>query len=108
MGLIPCFTHNEHVTENTGDTGILSRRKLSYFYHLSQLHGKLKVCQTYFLNTLSISHQVVKTCVKKRDKSGKTIIKDQRGKAQCNTRFKLSNFECEESHKFPYSRMSLS
>ncbi|XP_028136093.2 uncharacterized protein LOC126892938 [Diabrotica virgifera virgifera] len=72
-----------------GDT-CESRRKLSYFYTFPQENcpvNTIKVCQTFFLNTLGISHQIVKTVVKKTHHSNSISPQaDLRGKVQCNSR----------------------
>lgn len=87
-----------------------SRRKLTFCYHLPGLESseKVKVCQTFFLNTLSISHQVVKTVAKKIQNSNTTVEPDMRGKVQCNSRLPsgvkesvrdhINLFETIESH----------
>lgn len=92
-----------------------SRRKMTYLYHLSSDEGKReKVCQTFFLNTLGISHQVVKTVAAKRNTCEYnmiTIEKDNRGRHPAKSRISdkqellvkqhINSFDAVESH---YSR----
>ncbi|CAG9839364.1 unnamed protein product [Diabrotica balteata] len=93
-----------------------SRRKLSYFYTFPQENcpvNRIKVCQAFFLNTqviiLGISHQIVKTVVKKTHHLDSISPQaDLRGKVQCNSRlpkhFKdsvrhhINSFALIESH----------
>ncbi|KAF2894579.1 hypothetical protein ILUMI_11594 [Ignelater luminosus] len=59
-----------------------TRGKMSYFYYFStEDRNKVKVCQTLFLNTLSISHQIVKTIAQKTVTSN-TVARDNRGQIQ--------------------------
>lgn len=85
-----------------------SRRKKTFFYHLPSEGGKReKVCQTFFLNTLGISHQIVKTVAKKTTLPAQTVQEDQRGlthysrvseKTKQLIKDHISSFEKVESH----------
>lgn len=105
---VPVDTSDED-NANVGDD---SRRKMSYFYHLSSEEGnREKVCQTFFLNTLGISHQVVKTVAAKVNISENnllTIDRDNRGRNTAKSRiseeqellvkYHINSFEAVESH----------
>lgn len=79
-------------TDNDLDNDVASsRRHLSFFYSLPDLsqknNKKIKVCQTFFLNTLSVSHQMVKTVANKSFKKGQTVVEnDKRGRVTRNSR----------------------
>ncbi|XP_031329067.1 uncharacterized protein LOC116160073 [Photinus pyralis] len=95
---------------NTSD--LSSRRRMTYFYHfVSEENKREKVCQTFFLNTLDISHQVVKTVANRLsgvENNNIVISKDQRGKTPCTIRLTdeqkgiakdhINSFEKIESH----------
>ena len=61
-----------------------SRRNLTFIYCLPKDGNKVQICKTFFLNTLSISAQVVKTVFKKTGTSG-VVSEDRRGKVCKNT-----------------------
>ncbi|CAG9763461.1 unnamed protein product [Ceutorhynchus assimilis] len=99
--------------DNDVNVGDNSRRKMTYFYHLSSEEGEReKVCQTFFLNTLGISHQVVKTVAAKLNISENNVVTidgDNRGrnnitKTRISQRQELlvkdhiNSFEAVESH----------
>ncbi|KAJ8670948.1 hypothetical protein QAD02_002207 [Eretmocerus hayati] len=67
-----------HVTENSINCEEPTKRKFSRRYFLRGSEGNVEVCQTMFLNTLSISKQMVDTaCAKLRN--GNVELKDNRG-----------------------------
>lgn len=91
----------------------MSNRKHTVFYFLT-FEGQLeKVCQKFFLDTLSISNQVVKTVIAKRDPLKSTVNADKRGKNACTRKIPRSveksvidhikSFQTIESH---YCRVS--
>ncbi|CAH1183735.1 unnamed protein product [Ceutorhynchus assimilis] len=99
--------------DNDVNVGDNSRRKMTYFYHLSSEEGEReKVCQTFFLNTLGISHQVVKTVAAKLNISENNVVTidgDNRGRNNITkTRISqrqdflvkdhINSFEAVESH----------
>lgn len=85
-----------------------SRRNLTFHYHLQKLNGvKIKICKTFFFNSLGISSQVVKTVANKL-KNNVTIEKDKRGKVCLNSKLPdevkqavrdhINSFQPIESH----------
>ncbi|CAH1983229.1 unnamed protein product [Acanthoscelides obtectus] len=85
-----------------------SRRNSTFTYSLPKNeNNKVQICKTFFLNTLSISAQVVKTVMNKTGTSG-IVSEDRRGKACKNTlidestkqnvRDHINLFETIESH----------
>lgn len=89
------------------NNGVQSRRKRTFTYFLSCGGKRILVCKTFFLNTLSISGQMVATVVSKMGSSG-TVVEDRRGKACKNSlldesvknsvRTHINAFETMESH----------
>ncbi|KAJ8971073.1 hypothetical protein NQ314_000906 [Rhamnusium bicolor] len=93
------------------ETTANSRRQFTNVYHFfgnTTDFSKIQVCQTFFLNTLGISAQVVKTVVKKLKENGAIPETDLRGKVRCNSRLPecikqsvrdhINMFEPIESH----------
>ncbi|XP_039301648.1 uncharacterized protein LOC111046358, partial [Nilaparvata lugens] len=63
-----------------------SCRKVTFSYSLKCDQKEEVVCQRFYLNTLSISQQMVKTAFLKIQASGKTVSEDRRGKSGCNSK----------------------
>lgn len=84
-----------------------SRRTFTYNYSFIKDKIKVPVCQIFFLNTLSISSQVVKTVFNKTGSTG-VVSEDRRGKACKNSllnesvkesvREHINSFQTVESH----------
>ncbi|CAH2007460.1 unnamed protein product [Acanthoscelides obtectus] len=85
-----------------------SRRNSTFIYSLPKNeNNKVQICKTFFLNTLSISAQVVKNVMNKTGTSG-IVSEDRRGKPGKNTlmdestkqnvRDHINLFETIESH----------
>lgn len=84
-----------------------SRRNFSFVYHLPLDNLRVKVCKTFFLHTLSISAQTVRTVFNKLGSSG-VVSEDKRGKACKNSmldesvkqsiRDHINCFQTVESH----------
>ncbi|KAJ8930679.1 hypothetical protein NQ314_016493 [Rhamnusium bicolor] len=71
------------------ETTANSRRQFTNVYHFfgnTTDFSKIQACQTFFLNTLRISAQVVKTVVKKLKGNCAIPETDLRGKVRCNSR----------------------
>ncbi|CAH1967789.1 unnamed protein product [Acanthoscelides obtectus] len=91
-----------------------SRRTFTNFYYLTVREERISVCQIFFLNTLCISAQVVKTVIKKLGSTG-VISADKRGKVCKNSqiddtvkqtvRNHINSFDFIESH---YCRINTS
>nr|CAH7724970.1 unnamed protein product [Callosobruchus chinensis] len=94
--------------ERTGERS--GQRQCMNEYHFEISGRKVKICKTFFLNTLSISKQTVETALKKK-KEGGIITPDKRGKhppsnkiseeVRNSVRNHISKFPAYESH---YSR----
>lgn len=110
-------TRNIDGSENDSDNSImenLSRRTYSNYYFFTINLTKIAVCKTFFLNTLAISAQVVKTVIKKKGVHG-TVNKDLRGMVcknsqieedvKQNIRDHINSFDFIESH---YCRINTS
>lgn len=86
---------------------IPSRRKNTYTYSLTYNERTATCCKTFFLNTLSISGQMVETVFQKMGSSG-VVAEDRRGKACKNSQLDVSiknsvrnhinSFQTVESH----------
>lgn len=91
---------NEHDDSN-------SRKTFTFTYFLQSETTKCQVCKVFFLNTLGISAQTVRTVFNKTNSAG-NIAKDQRGKACKNSmldesvkksvRDHINMFEIVDSH----------
>ncbi|CAG9816238.1 unnamed protein product [Phaedon cochleariae] len=101
----------ERISIKSGEEHQGSRRQFTFVYHLPNFDkksGRIQVCQTFFLNTLSISHQMVKTVGKKVENTPGIVESDLRGKIKCNSRLPdevkqsvrshIDNFQPIESH----------
>lgn len=96
----------------SSNTDHQSKRNLTLFY-LPKKQAKVKVCKTFFLNTLSVSAQVVTTVIKKKTGTTGIVAEDRRGKACKNSvisdsikptvRNHIDSFKRIESH---YCRLS--
>lgn len=96
-------------TDKNEEVAVNSRRNYTYIYNLPHLNGteEVRVCKTFFLNTLDISSQVVKTVAQKCIENV-TIPADKRGKVKKNSqlppevkesvRQHISSFVPVESH----------
>jgi len=94
--------------ERTGERS--GQRQCMNEYHFEIDGRKVKICKTFFLNTLSISKQTVETALKKKREGG-IITPDKRGKhppsnkiseeVRNSVRDHISKFPAYESH---YSR----
>lgn len=92
-----------NVDENSGQ----GKRNYTFNYYLPSKGKSSSVCKTFFLNTLSISGQMVRTVVSKLTMSG-VVIADRRGRARKNSaldesvkdsvRHHINAFETVESH----------
>nr|CAH7730724.1 unnamed protein product [Callosobruchus chinensis] len=71
----PSTSENQEDIENEE----CSRRNFSFVYHLPLDEQKVRVCKTFFLDTLSISAQTVRTVFNKLGSSG-VVSEDKRGK----------------------------
>lgn len=61
----------------------ISSRGFNRKFHFFKDDQKLRVCKTFFLNTLSISYKMVQTAIQKREKVGRFNVKeDLRGKGK--------------------------
>lgn len=86
---------------------LASRRLVTYRYMLTYNEKTVPVCKTFFLNTLSISGQMVETVFQKMGSTG-VVTEDRRGKACKNSqldetikdsvRSHINSFETIESH----------
>lgn len=84
-----------------------SRRNFTFIYYLQTEISKIQVCKTFFLNTLCISGQTVRTVFNKMNSAG-NVNEDQRGKACKNSmldksvkqsvRDHMNMFETIDSH----------
>nr|CAH7743977.1 unnamed protein product [Callosobruchus chinensis] len=74
-----------------------SKKSFTYIYHLPCDTAKVRVCKTYFLNTLSISAQTVRTVFNKMNSSGH-VTEDRRGKACKNSMLEESVKESIRDH----------
>ncbi|KAJ8966939.1 hypothetical protein NQ314_003216 [Rhamnusium bicolor] len=102
-------THTaDNVGENNSNEAECSRRQLTFVYHLNNdSKERIQVCKIFFLNTLCICAQVVKTVLHKKLPSG-SVVEDKRGKvlknSQVDDTFKqhvrdhINSFEPIESH----------
>lgn len=91
-----------------------SRRCITYTYKLQCGEKRVVVCKTFFINTLSISGQMVQTTFAKIGTTG-VVLQDRRGKACKNSKLEesvkesvrdhINSFETVESH---YCRKSSS
>nr|CAH7731683.1 unnamed protein product [Callosobruchus chinensis] len=89
------------------DEKVQSRRKSTFTYFLLSGGKRIMVCKKFFLNTLSISGQMVATVYSKMGSSG-TVVEDRRGKSCKNSlldesvknsvRTHINAFETIESH----------
>lgn len=89
------------------DSNSSSRRTFTHTYYLQKNGFKVKVCKIFFLNTLSISAQVVKTVISKTGSTG-IVSEDRRGTVCKNSlvdesikqtvRDHINSFETVESH----------
>lgn len=61
-----------------------SRRTFTYIYYLPTEISRVQVCKIYFLNTLGISAQTVRTVFNKMSSAG-NVTEDRRGKACKNS-----------------------
>nr|CAH7718651.1 unnamed protein product [Callosobruchus chinensis] len=66
------------------DENVQSRRKSTFTYFLLSGGKRIMVCKKFFLNTLSISGQMVATVYSKMSSSG-TVVEDRRGKSCKNS-----------------------
>lgn len=73
-----CITRDEvqRRRERTGQ----KRRNTTLHYHFLKDHKRVRVCKTFFQNTLSISQTFVETSLSKRLPNGGTVLEDLRGK----------------------------
>ncbi|KAJ8949696.1 hypothetical protein NQ314_008159 [Rhamnusium bicolor] len=76
-----------------------SRRVMTFFYFLPNKDntGKIKVCKKFFLNTLDISSQVIKTVRNKMGNSGQ-IEEDKRGRVARNSKVSDETKRCVRRH----------
>lgn len=92
---------------NAEESSETSRRSFTYVYSLPVENDRVKVCKTFFINTLNISAQVVKTVFNKLGSAG-VVMEDRRGKASKNNlldesvkrsvKDHINSFETIESH----------
>nr|CAH7758741.1 unnamed protein product [Callosobruchus chinensis] len=102
-------SRKRNITENQEDieNEECSRRNFSFVYHLPLDEQKVRVCKTFFLDTLSISAQTVRAVFNKLGSSG-VVSEDKRGKVCKNSmldesvkqsiRKHINCFETVESH----------
>lgn len=96
--------NNEETDENENN---ISRRTFTFLYYLPNETSNVQVCKIFFLNTLSISSQTVRTVFNKMSSVG-NITEDRRGKATKNSlldesvkqsvRNHINMFETIDSH----------
>uniref|UniRef100_A0A6P7H5S2 Uncharacterized protein LOC114346528 n=1 Tax=Diabrotica virgifera virgifera TaxID=50390 RepID=A0A6P7H5S2_DIAVI len=101
----------ENHTENEGNKEKTKERKrvFSYKYTFYNRGQKTVVCKSFFLNTLGISAQVVKTVIKKMGSTG-IVSEDRRGKVCKNSKLDdsvkqsirdhINLFQTVESHYY--------
>lgn len=100
-------TDNQEEESDEQSGSSQSRRNFTNTYHFQKNGIKIRVCKIFFLNTLSISAQVVKTVICKTGSTG-IVSEDRRGKACKNSlveesvkqtvRDHINSFETIESH----------
>lgn len=56
-----------------------NERMFNCAYHFQLDDVRIRVCKTFFLNTLNISNSVTKTALEKCNENGKLIVGDRRG-----------------------------
>lgn len=56
-----------------------NERGLNVGYHFQINDDRIRVCKTFFLNTLDISNSVTKTALEKCNDNGELIVGDRRG-----------------------------
>lgn len=83
-------------SEDEGEAGS-SRRKTTYTYSLLRDGKAIPVCKTFFINTLSISGQMIQTVFAKIGSSG-VVLEDRRGKACKNSKLDDSVKDSVRSH----------
>lgn len=98
---------NRQRKETSPESEVKSSRRNFTFVYFLPTETKVKVCKTFFLNTLSISAQTVRTVFNKVGSAG-TVMEDKRGKACKNSqldnvvhqsvRDHINKFETIKSH----------
>nr|CAH7718730.1 unnamed protein product [Callosobruchus chinensis] len=93
-------SRKRNITENQEDieNEECSRRNFSFVYHLPLDEQKVRVCKTFFLDTLSISAQTVRTVFNKLGSSG-VVSEDKRGKPKkdlCDICHRYENSSTDE------------
>lgn len=73
-----CVTQEE-VQRRHDRTG-QKQRNTTLHYHFFKDHKRVRICKTFFLNTLSISQTFVETSLSKRLPAGGAVLEDLRGK----------------------------
>jgi hypothetical protein len=91
----------------TNDDHSRRQNSFSYFLQLSN-NERVEVCQRFFVSTLAISQQVVKTALSKMKNKGGVISPDKRGKyakkrvidsaVRDNVKAHIASFKTMESH----------
>lgn len=56
-----------------------NERGLNVAYYFQLDNNRIRVCKTFFLNTLDISNSVTKTALEKCNENGELIVGDRRG-----------------------------